>query len=82
MIMFFQKTPVFGKFSFYGCWCFPDGASDILSGYGEPVDNIDKKQIPKKSEDNFGLNRFKMSKYGQQFNSVTKFVKYPVDIIH
>lgn len=42
MIMFFQKTPVFGKFSFYGCWCFPDGASDILSGYGEPVDNIDK----------------------------------------
>ena len=45
MIMFFQKTPVFGKFSFYGCWCFPDGASDILSGYGEPVDNIDKERI-------------------------------------
>ena len=47
MIMFFQKTPVFGKFSFYGCWCFPDGASDILSGYGEPVDNIDKERIQK-----------------------------------
>ena len=47
MIMFFQKTPVFGKFSFYGCWCFPDGASDILSGYGEPVDNIDKEWIQK-----------------------------------
>lgn len=42
MIMFFQKTPMFGKFSYYGCWCFPDGANDISSGYGEPVDDIDK----------------------------------------
>jgi len=42
MIMFFQNTPTFGKFSYYGCWCFPDGANDITSGYGEPVDDIDK----------------------------------------
>ena len=42
MIMYFQKTPLFGKFAFYGCWCFPDGPEDIDKGYGEPVDEIDR----------------------------------------
>jgi len=42
MIMYFQKTPVFGKFGYYGCWCFPDGPEDLSGGYGEPVDDIDR----------------------------------------
>lgn len=42
MIMYFQQTPVFGKFGYYGCWCFPDGAKDLQSGFGEPVDDIDR----------------------------------------
>lgn len=42
MIMYFQKTPLFGKFAYYGCWCFPDGPDDMSAGYGEPVDDIDR----------------------------------------
>jgi len=42
MIMYFQKTPLFGKFGYYGCWCFPDGPDDMSAGYGEPVDDIDR----------------------------------------
>ena len=45
MIMFFQSSPQFGKFNHYGCWCFPDGTNDLsnyISGFGEPVDEIDK----------------------------------------
>lgn len=45
MIMFFQSSPEFGKFNHYGCWCFPDGTNDLSaynSGYGDPVDEIDK----------------------------------------
>ena len=45
MIMFFQSSPQFGKYNHYGCWCFPDGTNDLgsyNSGYGEPVDEIDK----------------------------------------
>ena len=42
MIMYFQKTPIFGKFGYYGCWCFPEGPEDVSAGYGEPVDVIDR----------------------------------------
>lgn len=42
MIMYFQKTPLFGKFGYYGCWCFPDGPHDMSAGYGVPVDGIDR----------------------------------------
>lgn len=42
MIMYFQDVPMFGKFGYYGCWCFPDGPQDLQSGFGEPVDDIDR----------------------------------------
>lgn len=42
MIMYFQATPMFGKFAYYGCWCFPEGSLDLGAGYGEPVDEIDR----------------------------------------
>ena len=40
--LFLQKQKFLGKFCFYGCWCFPRAAGSEYSGYGVPVDNIDK----------------------------------------
>ena len=40
--LFLQKQKFLGKFCFYGCWCFPRAAGAQYSGYGVPVDNIDK----------------------------------------
>ena len=30
------------KYLFYGCYCFPDGHQKLFSGYGEPIDEIDR----------------------------------------
>lgn len=40
--LYLQKNKLLGKFCFYGCWCFPKAAGAAYSGYGVPVDNIDK----------------------------------------
>lgn len=42
MILFLQENPVFGKYCYYGCWCFIDGSDNMQSGYGQPRDNIDE----------------------------------------
>lgn len=42
MILFLQENPVFGKYCYYGCWCFVDGSDNMQSGYGKPRDNIDE----------------------------------------
>ena len=41
-VQFRQKQKFLGKYCFYGCWCFPNGAGDLGIGTGDPVDNIDK----------------------------------------
>lgn len=40
--LYLQKNKFLGKYCFYGCWCFPRAAGAEHSGYGVPVDNIDK----------------------------------------
>lgn len=42
LTLYLQKNKFMGKFCFYGCWCFPRAAGAQWSGYGVPVDNIDK----------------------------------------
>lgn len=32
----------FDKFCGYGCWCFPDGSTDIMLGKGPQLDEIDR----------------------------------------
>lgn len=41
-IIFLQRTKKFGRYCFYGCWCLPNGASDLGVGTGPPIDNIDR----------------------------------------
>lgn len=41
-IMFLQKTKSIGRYCFYGCWCLPNGASDLGLGTGPPMDDIDR----------------------------------------
>ena len=38
MVMYLQQIPLFGKFCFYGCYCFPNLGSDFTVGKGKPVD--------------------------------------------
>lgn len=42
MILFLQEAPEFGKYCYYGCWCFIDGSDNLQTGYGPPRDNIDE----------------------------------------
>lgn len=30
------------KYLYYGCYCFPDGSTRLFSGYGEPIDEVDR----------------------------------------
>ena len=30
------------RFCGYGCWCFPDGSTDIMVGKGPALDEIDR----------------------------------------
>jgi hypothetical protein len=43
MIVYLQKVPLFGKFCFYGCYCFAKGPKNLLvdAGNGKPLDNAD-----------------------------------------
>ena len=41
--MYLQQIPLFGKFCFYGCYCFPNLGSDFTVGKGKPVDDVDMK---------------------------------------
>merc|ERR1712178_586883 len=43
MILFLQENPVFGKYCYYGCWCFVDGSDNLQTGYGKPRDNMTKR---------------------------------------
>lgn len=36
----YQKWPSFGKFDYYGCYCFPEG-NNLALGRGDPVDAVD-----------------------------------------
>merc|ERR1711990_472028 len=43
MIVYLQRIPLFGKFCFYGCYCFAEGPFRLLenAGNGQPVDPAD-----------------------------------------
>lgn len=42
-VLFLQNQPKFGKYSHYGCYCLPDGDTNIAkAGYGKPLDEIDR----------------------------------------
>lgn len=41
MILFLQDKPSFGKYCWYGCWCFIEGSNNLNTGYGMPRDEID-----------------------------------------
>merc|ERR1712176_1306105 len=41
-ILFLQKHKKFGRYCFYGCWCLPNGSSDLGFGTGPPIDDIDR----------------------------------------
>jgi len=41
-IKFLQQTKQFLRYCYYGCWCLPNGASDLGVGTGPPVDDIDR----------------------------------------
>ena len=43
MVMYLQQIPLFGKFCFYGCYCFAKGPKNLLvdAGNGKPLDNAD-----------------------------------------
>ena len=30
------------KYLYYGCYCFPDGDQKLFSGFGDPIDEVDK----------------------------------------
>merc|ERR1712176_517514 len=43
MIVYLQRIPLFGKFCFYGCYCFASGPFKLLenAGNGQPMDKAD-----------------------------------------
>ena len=43
MIVYLQKVPLFGKYCFYGCYCFSKGPKNLLvdAGNGKPLDGPD-----------------------------------------
>jgi hypothetical protein len=43
MIVYLQRIPLFGKFCFYGCYCFAKGPRELLvdAGNGKPMDGAD-----------------------------------------
>jgi hypothetical protein len=43
MIVYLQRIPLFGKFCFYGCYCFAKGPKELLidAGNGKPMDGAD-----------------------------------------
>jgi len=41
-ILFLQRNKKFGRYCFYGCWCLPNGSSDLGFGTGPPIDDIDR----------------------------------------
>jgi len=36
-----EPGTLFGKFCWYGCWCFIEGSTNLQSGYGRPRDEVD-----------------------------------------
>ena len=42
MIVYLQRIPLFGKFCFYGCYCFAQGPFKLLenAGNGAPMDKV------------------------------------------
>ena len=42
MIVYLQRIPLFGKFCFYGCYCFASGPFRLLenAGNGQPMDKV------------------------------------------
>lgn len=42
IILYLQQDPEFGKYCYYGCWCFIDGSDNLQTGYGPPRDQIDE----------------------------------------
>ena len=42
MIVYLQRIPLFGKFCFYGCYCFASGPFKLLenAGNGQPMDKV------------------------------------------
>lgn len=45
MVFFLQAdstVATLDKYLYYGCYCFPDGHTKLFSGYGEPIDEVDK----------------------------------------
>ena len=43
MVMYLQQIPLFGKYCFYGCYCFPNMGQDFTVGKGKPMDEVDAK---------------------------------------
>lgn len=43
MVMYLQQIPLFGKYCYYGCYCFPNVGKDFTVGKGQPIDEVDKK---------------------------------------
>ena len=43
MVMYLQQIPLFGKYCFYGCYCFPNMGQDFTVGKGKPMDEVDSK---------------------------------------
>ena len=43
MIIYLQQIPLFGKYCFYGCYCFSKGPKELLidAGNGKPIDGVD-----------------------------------------
>jgi len=42
-ILFLQQHKKnIGRYCFYGCWCLPNGSSDLGVGTGPPIDDIDR----------------------------------------
>jgi hypothetical protein len=43
MIVYLQQVPLFGKYCFYGCYCFSKGPKELLvdAGNGKPMDGVD-----------------------------------------
>ena len=43
MVVYLQRIPLFGKFCFYGCYCFAKGPKELLvdAGNGKPMDGAD-----------------------------------------
>ena len=47
MIVYLQRIPLFGKFCFYGCYCFASGPFKLLenAGNGAPMDKVNFKRM-------------------------------------